>query len=69
VRFFLIDHTALELFAKLPLYSAIPVDGPNPTVPFKRTYALEGGLRFAGRMPDAEDRPRLLTRWSDATRR
>jgi len=45
VRFFLIDHTALELFAKLPLYSAIPVDGPNPTVPFKRTYALEGGLR------------------------
>ena len=45
VRFFLVDHTALELFTKLPLYSAIPVDGKNPTVPFKRTYTLEGGLR------------------------
>jgi hypothetical protein len=44
VRFFLIDHTALELFTKLPLYSAIPVEG-KLTVPFKRTYALEGGLR------------------------
>ena len=45
VRFFLIDHTALEFFTKLPLYSAVPTDGKNPTVPFKRTYALEGGLR------------------------
>ncbi|HEX6278364.1 MAG TPA: hypothetical protein VFZ53_35200 [Polyangiaceae bacterium] len=45
VRFFLVDHTALELFAKLPLYSAIPVDGKNPTLPFERTYTLEGGLR------------------------
>jgi hypothetical protein len=43
VRFFLLDHTALELFTKLPLYSAIPVDGKNPTVPFKRTYTLEEG--------------------------
>jgi len=34
-----------------------------------RRATLEGGLRFAGRMPDAEDRPRLLTRWSYATRR
>lgn len=45
VRFFLVEHTALELFAKLPLYSAIPVGGKNPTVPFERTYTLEGGLR------------------------
>jgi hypothetical protein len=45
VRFFLLEHTALELFAKLPLYSSIPVDGKDPTLPFKRTYALEGGLR------------------------
>jgi hypothetical protein len=45
VRFFLIEHTAFELFAKLPLYSAIPLDGKNPTVPFKDTYTLEGGLR------------------------
>ena len=44
-RFFLADHTALELFTKLPLYSAVPLEGTDPTVPFKRTWALEGGLR------------------------
>ncbi|HKO53461.1 MAG TPA: hypothetical protein VJV79_37385 [Polyangiaceae bacterium] len=45
-RFFLADNTALEFFAKLPLYSAIPIEGgPNRTVPFERTWWLEGGLR------------------------
>jgi hypothetical protein len=45
-RFFVSDNTAIELFGKLPMYSAIPVeDGPNRTVPFERTWWLEGSLR------------------------
>src|SRR5262249_43585217 len=45
VRVFVADNTAFELSTKLPLYSAIPLDNKTPTVPFKRTWALEGGLR------------------------
>lgn len=45
MRFFISDNTALELFAKLPLYTALPVGDRNPTVPFKDTWWFEGGLR------------------------
>jgi len=44
-RLFIADHTAFELSTKLPLYSAVPLEGRSPTLPFKRTWALEGGLR------------------------
>ncbi len=44
-RVFVADHTAFELSTKLPLYSALPLDDGNRTVPFKRTWTLEGGLR------------------------
>jgi hypothetical protein len=44
-RFFLADHTALELSTKLPLYSALALEDRNPEVAFKRTWAFEGGLR------------------------
>ena len=44
-RVFVADHTAFELSTKLPLYSAVPLDDENRTVPFKRTWTLEGGLR------------------------
>lgn len=44
-RLYLADHTALELFTKLPLYSAVPLDDRTLKVPFKRTWTLEGGLR------------------------
>ncbi|HYQ46628.1 MAG TPA: hypothetical protein VER11_31885 [Polyangiaceae bacterium] len=45
MRFFISDNTALELFAKLPFYTAVPIGERNPTVPFKDTWWLEGGLR------------------------
>jgi hypothetical protein len=45
VRFFISDNTALEFFVKLPMYTAIPIGERNPTVPFKDTWWLEGGLR------------------------
>lgn len=44
-RLFITDRVALELFAKLPLYSSVPIEGRNPTVPFKRTWGMEVGLR------------------------
>ena len=44
-RFFLSDNTALELFVKLPFYTAVPIGERNPTLPFKDTWWLEGGLR------------------------
>lgn len=44
-RFFIADHTAFELSAKLPLYSAIPLEDSTPTLPFEQTWALESGLR------------------------
>jgi len=44
-RFFISHNTALELFVKLPLYTAIPVGDHAPTVPFKDAWWLEGGLR------------------------
>jgi len=45
MRFFISDNTALELFVKLPLYTAVPVGDRNPTIPFKDTWWFEGGLR------------------------
>lgn len=44
-RLFITDRVALELFAKLPLYSSVPIEGRNPTVPFKRTWGMAAGLR------------------------
>jgi hypothetical protein len=44
-RFFISNATALELSVKLPFYSSMTVDGRSPTVPFKRTWLLEAGLR------------------------
>lgn len=44
-RFFIAGDTALEFFAKLPLYSAVALERTTPTVPFKRTWTIEGGLR------------------------
>lgn len=44
-RFFISDNTALELFVKLPFHTAVPIGERNPTVPFKDTWCLEGGLR------------------------
>lgn len=44
-RFFISDNTALELFVKLPFYTAVPVGERNPTLPFKDTWWFEGGLR------------------------
>lgn len=45
VRFFISDNTALELFTKIPFYTAVPVGDRNPTVPFKDSWWFEGGLR------------------------
>jgi len=46
VRFFLTNRSALEFSAKLPFFSSVPIEGRDPSsVPFKRTWALEGGLR------------------------
>jgi hypothetical protein len=45
LRLFITDRTAFEFFAKLPFYSAVPIAGRNPTVPFKYTWGLEGALR------------------------
>ena len=52
VRAFVTDRTALELFAKLPLYSAVPLERKTVTVPFSKTWSLEAGLRsrLAGRL-------------------
>lgn len=44
-RFFISDNTALEFFVKLPFYTAIPLEGRSPTVPFEKTWWFEGGLR------------------------
>jgi hypothetical protein len=44
-RFFISNNTALELFVKLPLYTAVPLENQSPTVPFKDTWWFEGGLR------------------------
>ncbi len=45
VRFFIADHTAFEFSTKLPLYSVLSLENRSPTVPFKSTWAFEGGLR------------------------
>jgi hypothetical protein len=45
VRLFISDRVAFEFFAKLPLYSRLPIDGRDPSVPFKYTWGMEGGLR------------------------
>ena len=45
VRFFISNNTALEFFAKLPFYTALPIGDRGPTLPFKDTWWLEGGLR------------------------
>lgn len=45
MRFFISDNTALELFVKLPFYTEVPIGKRNPTLPFKDTWWLEGGLR------------------------
>ena len=45
VRLFISDRVALELFAKLPVYSWLPIDDRKPSVPFKYTWGMEGGLR------------------------
>ena len=44
-RFFLSDSTAVELFAKLPPYSAVADDTGTTNVPFSHALVLEGGLR------------------------
>lgn len=51
-RVFISDRTALELFAKLPLYSAVPLDRKTITVPFDKTWSMEAGVRsrLAGRL-------------------
>ena len=45
VRLFITDNTALEVFAKLPVYSALHTDSGRSKVPFERVWAFEGGLR------------------------
>jgi hypothetical protein len=45
VRFFILDRTAFEFFAKLPLYSALGTGSGTTSVPFKETWSMEGGLR------------------------
>jgi hypothetical protein len=42
---FITDRTAVELFAKLPFFSSVPIEGRDSSVPFKYTWGLEGGLR------------------------
>jgi len=44
-RVFVTDRTALEFFAKLPLYSAVPFESKTVTVPFEKTWSLEAGVR------------------------
>jgi hypothetical protein len=44
-RLFITSRTAVEIFAKLPFYSSVPIEGREPTVPFKYTWGIEGGLR------------------------
>jgi len=44
-RFFVSDNTAIELFAKLPVFSEVPTDRTETTLPFSATWAFEAGLR------------------------
>ena len=44
-RLFVSDRTALEVFAKLPLYSAVPLERKTVTVPFSKTWSMEAGVR------------------------
>jgi hypothetical protein len=45
-RLFVSDNTALEFFAKLPMYGALPREsGDDIKVPFSETWAFESGLR------------------------
>ena len=45
VRIFITGNTALELFAKLPAYSAVNAESGSAKLPFERTWAMEVGLR------------------------
>jgi hypothetical protein len=45
LRLFVSDNTAFEFFAKLPAYSGVSGDRNDATVPFSKTWTLEGGLR------------------------
>jgi hypothetical protein len=44
-RWFISDNTALEVFAKLPAYSAVPLKRRTIELPFSDTWQFEGGLR------------------------
>jgi hypothetical protein len=44
-RFFISDNTALELFAKLAAFTDVPTARTATTLPFSKTWTLEGGLR------------------------
>ncbi len=44
-RFFISDNTALELFAKLPAFTDVPTNRIETTIPFSKTWTVEGGLR------------------------
>jgi hypothetical protein len=44
-RLFISDNTALEVFTKLPAYSAVADDSGTTKVPFSNMWVFEGGLR------------------------
>jgi hypothetical protein len=45
-RFFVSDRTALEFFAKLPVFTTFPLERVDDIeLPFEDVWALEGGLR------------------------
>jgi hypothetical protein len=44
-RLFISDNTALELFAKLVAFTEVPTGRAETTLPFSKTWTLEGGLR------------------------
>lgn len=44
-RVFLSDATALELAAKLPVFTTVPTERRDISVPFKSTWSMEGGFR------------------------
>jgi hypothetical protein len=44
-RLFVTDRTALELSAKLPVYTGVPLERETVTVPFKDSWSMEVGVR------------------------
>ena len=44
-RLYISDNTSFELSAKLPVYTNLPRDRADSTLPFSKTWTMEAGLR------------------------